>query len=683
MPGYDSYVKSLLHFDGSDGGIVFTDETGKSWTRTSNPTTITGNKKFGTASGNFTAASYCRIVTPHTSDFDFEGNDFTVDFWMYPTNVDTAASLNWKTLVHFVGNTYLNEIRFRIEGATPKMVLAGSRNSSGFLNITGTTTIVVNTWQHIALVYTASNTTFTLYVNGVNDGTHISAFSAPVLDYLVIGSYLYAYDATWQKSYIGQVDEFRVSKGIARWTGNFTPPTYAYDVGTEYPISINESVITTDVVNAIISWWPTTAEDAFAIEEIAPIVIDPFLLDDGCGFIDLNSGGFQAFESVEDILEIYSWTSWGDKFEESILDSISITEYISYLSAQILSIADTFVIWDTPKIGWVLLIADVLVIVDTINKIAGIPVSDSFNFIEGVIGNWNGSEVVIDSFFISELIECIKVIYDALLDELSIADIGITILILQIIEYITLTEAIPLTQMLNIDEVINTIDSLSKSFDPIIADVLATEDAGVARWLGTIQSLDTLTIVDSAPINTLTIKMTVAESLTTSDVASSQGNLFSVILEALRMELELSLDGDVWQCWVVTNPAFDISVYSNFDFNSYCFYQGGSYGVKSDGLYKLETDTTDNGSEVHSGLVLTASNFGTEHRKKFRRASLGISGSGAAIRVQTDEGEDKIFRVINRKAYIDKDVLGKDFTLSLSDFDSLDFIELVPLVLAQ
>ncbi|HED05973.1 MAG TPA: hypothetical protein ENI61_04750, partial [Ignavibacteria bacterium] len=27
----------------------------------------------------------------------------------------------------------------------------------------------------------------------------------------------------------GQTDEFRISKGIARWTSNFTPPTAEYD----------------------------------------------------------------------------------------------------------------------------------------------------------------------------------------------------------------------------------------------------------------------------------------------------------------------------------------------------------------------------------------------------------------------------------------------------------------------
>jgi len=82
----------------------------------------------------------------------------------------------------------------------------------------------IDTWYHWAFVKNGSNVG--LYIDGtllVSNDT--AAFEMPnVAKELLIGQMGY----TAGSSIDGWMDEIRISKGIARWTTNFTPPTMAY-----------------------------------------------------------------------------------------------------------------------------------------------------------------------------------------------------------------------------------------------------------------------------------------------------------------------------------------------------------------------------------------------------------------------------------------------------------------------
>ena len=79
-----------------------------------------------------------------------------------------------------------------------------------------------DTWYHIALV--RYGTSIKLYVNGVsNISTSSSLGLVDNSVSLSIGSML-----TGEYSMNGYIDELRISKGVARWTSNFTPPTQPY-----------------------------------------------------------------------------------------------------------------------------------------------------------------------------------------------------------------------------------------------------------------------------------------------------------------------------------------------------------------------------------------------------------------------------------------------------------------------
>jgi hypothetical protein len=78
----------------------------------------------------------------------------------------------------------------------------------------------LNTWTHIAFV--RSGTTLTCFLNGVSVGTTTTASS---IGSASAGSYIGSSQSG--NYWFGYIDDLRVTKGYARYTSNFTPPTAA------------------------------------------------------------------------------------------------------------------------------------------------------------------------------------------------------------------------------------------------------------------------------------------------------------------------------------------------------------------------------------------------------------------------------------------------------------------------
>jgi hypothetical protein len=87
----------------------------------------------------------------------------------------------------------------------------------GSIDITGGT-LTVDTWKHIAVVRNAG--TLTVYVDGTSIGSASTGNWGGSTGTLRIGTYFG--DARAGYFYM---DDLRITKGIARYTGNFTPPT--------------------------------------------------------------------------------------------------------------------------------------------------------------------------------------------------------------------------------------------------------------------------------------------------------------------------------------------------------------------------------------------------------------------------------------------------------------------------
>lgn len=216
----DAYTIALLHMDGSDASTTFTDESGKTWTAVGNAQIDTAQSKFGGASGLFDGTGDY-VDTPDHADFDVGSGDFTIDFWTRRSAdgaVDRICGQGTSAGSAAAGAT---QIRYNADDTvTASLYSSGTQYAA-----TSTGTITADsTWHHIAFV--RDGNTLRLFIDGSADGTDdvtgVTANDAAAK--FTIGRWG-EYAGNY---YTGWIDEFRFSKGIARWTSNFTPPTSAY-----------------------------------------------------------------------------------------------------------------------------------------------------------------------------------------------------------------------------------------------------------------------------------------------------------------------------------------------------------------------------------------------------------------------------------------------------------------------
>lgn len=210
---YDSSVSLLLHMDGTNGGTTFTDSSIYQWTVAgSNATTSSTQSKFGGTSGYFNGTNGRLTITNPYTIASFGTADFTIDFWMYYAGGGTYPTV----MGQYGGPTdywyiFLNSNYLNFE----------NRTGGTYTTITSTSTLSTNTWHHVAIVRYGS--TINMYVDGtsVQSGTPASAMVSLPTTTMYIG------DFDGSRPFPGYLDEVRITKGVARWTSNFTPPTEA------------------------------------------------------------------------------------------------------------------------------------------------------------------------------------------------------------------------------------------------------------------------------------------------------------------------------------------------------------------------------------------------------------------------------------------------------------------------
>ena len=97
--------------------------------------------------------------------------------------------------------------------------------------VTSTSTVsIANAWHHLAVV--CYNDTLTIYL----DGTSVGSGTVSTVDVTTGGTQEFEIgsDATHQSPWQGYLDDFRVSKGVARWTSGFSVPTTEYTTAGYY-----------------------------------------------------------------------------------------------------------------------------------------------------------------------------------------------------------------------------------------------------------------------------------------------------------------------------------------------------------------------------------------------------------------------------------------------------------------
>ena len=201
-------VSLLLHMDGADGSTTFTDSSAapKAVTRTDNVQVSALRGMSEGTSAYFTGGK----LTASSNEFAFGTGDFTVEFYLYRVSTQWA----WAGLFAIGGIAGLS------------LRIAGGSNTLNFIHSSSTqfsatyAYVRVGAWDHVAVCRYSGTTS--VYINGVLGGSssHTQNHTGTSLE---IGG-----NAGQDANLVGYIDEFRITKGVARYTANFTPPTKAF-----------------------------------------------------------------------------------------------------------------------------------------------------------------------------------------------------------------------------------------------------------------------------------------------------------------------------------------------------------------------------------------------------------------------------------------------------------------------
>lgn len=206
-------VSALLHFDGPNDSTAIVDEKGNVWTAYNNARISTSQSKFG-GSSLYLDGSSDYIETPFATPFVLGSGDFTIEAFIRP-----AAAVDGSVISQRNSGAAGWAIEARGTGAVWVRALIGGIWSDTRIT-TSPGVVALNAWSHLAFVRHGDS--WTIYVNGNNEG---AITSSGVIDNNAAPLRLGRSQQSSENDFNGHIDEVRVTKGVARYTGNFTPPT--------------------------------------------------------------------------------------------------------------------------------------------------------------------------------------------------------------------------------------------------------------------------------------------------------------------------------------------------------------------------------------------------------------------------------------------------------------------------
>ena len=179
----------------------------------------TAVSKFGGTSVAFDGTGDYLAVQPNITN-NLNTGDFTIEAWVYLTSGSTYQFL--------IGSSD-NASGYMMVGLnvplSPTSTIAIGRSGINWpVQFGAGTTITSNTWTHIAI--TRSGTTNRAFINGTQLGSNVTDST----------SWTFPSNTMWigtqsgGTAFNGYMDDFRITKGYARYTANFTPPTSAFPI---------------------------------------------------------------------------------------------------------------------------------------------------------------------------------------------------------------------------------------------------------------------------------------------------------------------------------------------------------------------------------------------------------------------------------------------------------------------
>jgi hypothetical protein len=208
---YFTSVSLLMHMNSSPS--VDNSSVPKTITSVGGAVLSTSQYKFGGGSV-LLSASGDYLQSANNSAFNIADQLFTVECWIYVTNRPaggtifsygaSGSSYQWAAQLA----TGINEGALSVSGL------------SGGSNATSSIKVAANTWTNIVFQRNANN------IQGYINGQLVCQQFASSGTWLHSPSYVLQIGSIGGTSqFYGYIDELRITKGVARYTGNFTPQT--------------------------------------------------------------------------------------------------------------------------------------------------------------------------------------------------------------------------------------------------------------------------------------------------------------------------------------------------------------------------------------------------------------------------------------------------------------------------
>lgn len=226
-PYWDSVVVAM-HMDGSNDSASFTDLKGHVMTAYGAARLSTVQSKFGGASAIFGATTANKVASAVSADLSLGSGDFTIEMYVYMTASNSSGGwiassgggtngFNATDGFHWLLNSGWSPgdgIDFQYWNGT-------SPAATGVASAT-----LLNTWTHVAVTYGAG--VLRLFINGVVRYSATVPMKSPSANPSIALGEIVGRTGASTNAFSGHVDDFRITKGVARYTAAFVPPDYPF-----------------------------------------------------------------------------------------------------------------------------------------------------------------------------------------------------------------------------------------------------------------------------------------------------------------------------------------------------------------------------------------------------------------------------------------------------------------------
>ena len=171
------------------------------------------------------------LTVANDADFQFGTEDFTIEAWVYQSTAAGSDAADRHNVVSRMASSSNRSwsIDIRQDGGQQRIVFGFSENGSNATEIKFDCEVPYGSWHHIAIVRFRDQ--LLGFLDGVNlDGAisgHLSSFDASVDIYAGTSDLAIGYRGLSTQYFQGFIDDLRISKGVARYTKSFIPPSQA------------------------------------------------------------------------------------------------------------------------------------------------------------------------------------------------------------------------------------------------------------------------------------------------------------------------------------------------------------------------------------------------------------------------------------------------------------------------